>query len=286
MGKSKWSHFPVNGSDTVAGSDQSEGSMDDSGGFMRQGRPRCKGVAELSPAPAGDATVRALIEMGYDEGGVLRAVASLSDKSNVEAAVVELERIAGDGVQSLKAVPYIGLQNQGTTCYLNSLCQCLNKTPELRGGLISLCSTPDTARPVCAALSSLFSSLSSASQAVGAEGLSRALTTAVVGGNAFGYEDVQEFWQARDAPRCAEMRRNNAGRESTRDWRGGPYDTRHEPSHVPSRCCWTSSRLSSRGALPCDTHNEAEPRPISANPPPPSPPRSTPQADLLIFRDP
>ena len=115
MGKSKWSHFPLNY--TVAGSYQSEGSMDDSGGFMRQGRPRCKGVAEPSPAPAGDATVRALIEMGYDEGGVLRAVASLSDKSNVEAAVVELERIAGDGVQSLKAVPYIGLQNQGTTCY-------------------------------------------------------------------------------------------------------------------------------------------------------------------------
>ena len=228
MGKSKWSHFPLNY--TVAGSYQSEGSMDDSGGFMRQGRPRCKGVAEPSPAPAGDATVRALIEMGYDEGGVLRAVASLSDKSNVEAAVVELERIAGDGVQSLKAVPYIGLQNQGTTCYLNSLCQCLNKTPELRGGLIALCSTPDTARPVCAALSSLFSSLSSASQAVGAEGLSRALTTAVVGGNAFGYEDVQEFWQARDAPRCAEMRRNNAGRESTRLAR---RPVRHSPRTVP-----------------------------------------------------
>ena len=56
-----------------------------------------------APSPAENATVRALVTMGYDAGRVLRAVASLSDKSNVEAAVVEVERIAGDAVESLMA---------------------------------------------------------------------------------------------------------------------------------------------------------------------------------------
>jgi len=89
--------------------------------------------------------------------------------------------VAGGDARTMR---FVGLRNQGNTCYLNSLVQCLYMTPELRRGLSALRSTPAAAGAVGGALSSLFSSLSSASAAVGTETLTRALTSALVGGSA------------------------------------------------------------------------------------------------------
>jgi len=100
--------------------------------------------------------------------------------------------VAGGDARTMR---FVGLRNQGNTCYLNSLVQCLYMTPELRRGLSALRSTPAAAGAVGGALSSLFSSLSSASAAVGTETLTRALTSALVGGCASRQEDVHEFWQ-------------------------------------------------------------------------------------------
>lgn len=89
---------------------------------------------------------------------------------------------------------FVGLRNQGATCYLNSLVQCLYMTPELRGGLQAVGAERPPARVSCA-LSSLFSALSSASTAVSTEALTRALASALVGGSSSRQEDVHEFWQ-------------------------------------------------------------------------------------------
>jgi len=89
---------------------------------------------------------------------------------------------------------FVGLRNQGATCYLNSLVQCLYMTPELRRGLLAG-SSEQMPIGVSSALSSLFSALSSSSSAVSTEALTKALTSALVGGSSTRQEDVHEFWQ-------------------------------------------------------------------------------------------
>jgi ubiquitin C-terminal hydrolase len=89
---------------------------------------------------------------------------------------------------------FVGLRNQGATCYLNSLVQCLYMTPELRRGL-QLARADQPPGSVSSALSSLFSALASASSAVSTEALTRALASALVGGSSSRQEDVHEFWQ-------------------------------------------------------------------------------------------
>ena len=88
---------------------------------------------------------------------------------------------------------FVGLRNQGATCYLNSLIQSLYMTPDFRDAVSSLGASDGagTALPkFTGALVELFASLTHAPSAVSTE----ALTTALSWGPVSRQQDVHEFW--------------------------------------------------------------------------------------------
>lgn len=85
---------------------------------------------------------------------------------------------------------FIGLRNQGATCYLNSLVQALYMTPPFRAAIESLGASSIQLPPLTAAVVGLFASLSHASSAVSTE----PLTSALKWGSVSRQQDVHEFW--------------------------------------------------------------------------------------------
>ena len=67
----------------------------------------------------------------FEEDGMDELVHPLSDRWIAGVSSYRLpDRLVGRASQQ-----FVGLQNQGTTCYLNSLLQVLFMSPELREGL-------------------------------------------------------------------------------------------------------------------------------------------------------
>lgn len=72
----------------------------------------------------------------YDEGGSSNAGGSQRDIDKVRQKIKDLE-------ENRRKSKYIGLSNQGATCYMNSAIQTLFMTPEFRKSVYSWRYNPD-----------------------------------------------------------------------------------------------------------------------------------------------
>ena len=121
-----------------------------------------------------------IISRGFAEAIPLKKTASS------ECYYVELEiSPQGNGEESRRETGYVGLRNEGNTCYVNALLQTLFHLPCLRQAVFQI---PPTVR-LAADLQAVFYELMTSPQAVSARGLLTSLGTA----RNERQEDVQEF---------------------------------------------------------------------------------------------
>lgn len=84
---------------------------------------------------------------------------------------------------------YVGLRNQGSTCYLNSLLQCLFFTPELRDAILR--PDPVDGSSIVCPLKTLFEQMKWGSSAPSTEGITRCLGVS----NVHQQQDVAEYFR-------------------------------------------------------------------------------------------
>lgn len=66
---------------------------------------------------------------------------------------------SASGKAALRTARFVGLRNQGATCYLNSLVQALYMTPEIRLAVLAFAKSAGAAGPLTRALSDIFTQL-------------------------------------------------------------------------------------------------------------------------------
>eukprot|EP00123_Amoebidium_parasiticum_P017348 comp23811_c0_seq1/m.41432 comp23811_c0_seq1/g.41432 ORF comp23811_c0_seq1/g.41432 comp23811_c0_seq1/m.41432 type:complete len:1238 (-) comp23811_c0_seq1:366-4079(-) len=124
------------------------------------------------------------------------------DPNNEDAITIEARVVICKGVSSIWAPPgpvdskketgFVGLKNQGATCYMNSMLQALYFTNELRRAVYALPTQhDDSSSSVPLALQRVFFNLQTSEEAVGTEQLTKSFGWNTL--DAFMQHDVQEF---------------------------------------------------------------------------------------------